>query len=177
MRTESTDSDFGAFVSVSAAEDPLHTGEEAADAVFSPPEKCFTGDRKWNQGFKFDKMEVERKRARLNDRRDMTVPVLTVKIADMDFRGSALMIIRDANNAVFGAWVGEGIHPSKGAYYGSYESDGHYGLRLDETLSDGSSARCLTFDNEPLCSPGKRQGETVTSSALRSRPGELLNPC
>ncbi|KAJ7854714.1 TLD-domain-containing protein [Mycena olivaceomarginata] len=30
--------------------------------------------------------------------------------------------------------------------------DGHYGLYLDESLFDGSSARCPTFDNEPLCS-------------------------
>ncbi|KAI0776530.1 TLD-domain-containing protein [Trametes elegans] len=115
-----------------------------------------------------------------------------------DFRGSALPVIRDANNAVFGAWMGEGIHPSKGAYYGSGESflwqlvgkdrvrvykwtgkndyvalcetdyisfgggDGNYGLWLDKTLSDGSSARCLTFYNEPLCSLGPRQGEAVT---------------
>ncbi|KAI0655799.1 TLD-domain-containing protein [Cubamyces menziesii] len=115
-----------------------------------------------------------------------------------DFKGSALLIVRDANDAVFGAWMGEGIHPSKGAYYGTGESflwqlvgkdrvrvfkwtgkndyvalcesdyisfgggDGHYGLWLDETLSDGSSARCPTFDNEPLCSAGPRQGETVT---------------
>lgn len=30
--------------------------------------------------------------------------------------------------------------------------DGHYGLYLDESLFDGSSAPCPTFDNEPLCS-------------------------
>ena len=29
--------------------------------------------------------------------------------------------------------------------------DGHYGLYLDESLFDGSSAPCPTFDNEPLC--------------------------
>ncbi|KAJ7658497.1 TLD-domain-containing protein [Mycena rosella] len=29
--------------------------------------------------------------------------------------------------------------------------DGHYGLYLDDTLFDGSSARCPTFDNPPLC--------------------------
>lgn len=40
--------------------------------------------------------------------------------------------------------------------------DGHYGLYLDDTLSDGSSARCPTFDNDPLCSAGPRQGEGVT---------------
>jgi hypothetical protein len=32
--------------------------------------------------------------------------------------------------------------------------DGHYGLFLDDTLFDGSSASCPTFDNEPLCAPG-----------------------
>lgn len=50
-------------------------------------------------------------------------------------------------------------------------SDGHYGLYLDETLYEGSSARCPTFNNDPLCtsdpSPGKGgdgggNGETAT---------------
>jgi TLD len=40
--------------------------------------------------------------------------------------------------------------------------DGHYGLYLDETLFDGSSAPCPTFDNEPLCSAGERKGGEVT---------------
>jgi hypothetical protein len=40
--------------------------------------------------------------------------------------------------------------------------DGNYGLYLDETLLDGSSARCPTFGNEPLCSPGPKQGGAVT---------------
>lgn len=40
-------------------------------------------------------------------------------------------------------------------------SDGNYGLYLDETLSDGSSARCPTFENEPLCSAGPRQGGSI----------------
>ena len=40
--------------------------------------------------------------------------------------------------------------------------DGRSGLWLDDTLIDGSSARCLTFDNEPLCSAGPRRGEAVT---------------
>ena len=30
--------------------------------------------------------------------------------------------------------------------------DGYYGLYLDETLYEGSSARCPTFNNDPLCS-------------------------
>ncbi|GJE96157.1 TLD-domain-containing protein [Phanerochaete sordida] len=112
--------------------------------------------------------------------------------------GGALLVIRDSNDVVFGAWMGEGIHMSKGAYYGSGESflwklmsedklrvfkwtgrneyvalcepeyisfgggEGHYGLYVDATLMDGSSAHCPTFDNEPLCSPGPRQGEGVT---------------
>jgi len=40
--------------------------------------------------------------------------------------------------------------------------DGRYGLYLDDTLLDGSSARCPTFENEPLCSPGTRKGGNVT---------------
>ncbi|KAF8890834.1 TLD-domain-containing protein [Gymnopilus junonius] len=39
--------------------------------------------------------------------------------------------------------------------------DGHYGLYLDESLFDGSSAPCPTFNNEPLCSPGPRKGASV----------------
>jgi len=40
--------------------------------------------------------------------------------------------------------------------------DGRYGLYLDDTLLDGSSARCPTFENEPLCSPGTKKGGNVT---------------
>ncbi|KAF8815291.1 hypothetical protein BYT27DRAFT_7080274, partial [Phlegmacium glaucopus] len=40
--------------------------------------------------------------------------------------------------------------------------DGHYGLYLDDTLYDGSSAPCLTFDNEPLCSPVLKKDGTST---------------
>jgi len=38
--------------------------------------------------------------------------------------------------------------------------DGHYGLYLDETLYEGSSARCPTFNNDPLCTsdPSPRNG-------------------
>ncbi|KAJ7730243.1 TLD-domain-containing protein [Mycena maculata] len=36
--------------------------------------------------------------------------------------------------------------------------DGHYGLYLDDTLFDGSSARCPTFDNVPLCSGAEGKG-------------------
>ncbi|KAI0798217.1 TLD-domain-containing protein [Abortiporus biennis] len=112
--------------------------------------------------------------------------------------GGTLIIMRDTNEAVFGAWMGEGVHPSKGSYYGSGESflwkemsdhkvkifkwtgkndyfalcepdyisfgggEGRYGLYLDDTLSEGSSARCPTFDNDPLCSDGPRQGGSTT---------------
>ncbi|KAF5345521.1 hypothetical protein D9758_012017 [Tetrapyrgos nigripes] len=40
--------------------------------------------------------------------------------------------------------------------------DGAYGLYLDDSLFDGSSARCPTFENEPLCSPGPKKGRSVT---------------
>ncbi|KAL1741652.1 TLD-domain-containing protein [Schizophyllum fasciatum] len=110
----------------------------------------------------------------------------------------ALVVIKDGAGTVFGAWVGDGIHPSKGqGFYGSGESflwkkaeggkcsvykwtgrnnyvtlcepeyisfgggDGQYGIYLDESLFDGSSARCPTFDNDPLCSPGVRKGKAV----------------
>ncbi|KAH8093096.1 TLD-domain-containing protein [Cristinia sonorae] len=113
-------------------------------------------------------------------------------------KGGAVVVMQDSENALFGAWVGEGIHHSNGSYYGGGESflwkalpgghlqvfkwtgkndyvalcepdyisfgggDGHYGLYLDDTLIDGSSAPCPTFNNEPLCSDGPRQGENVT---------------
>jgi hypothetical protein len=41
-------------------------------------------------------------------------------------------------------------------------SDGSYGLYLDNTLLEGSSARCPTFDNEPLCSLGEKKGRAVS---------------
>ncbi|KII83721.1 hypothetical protein PLICRDRAFT_439093 [Plicaturopsis crispa FD-325 SS-3] len=108
-----------------------------------------------------------------------------------------LLVVRDAGDAVFGAFVGDGIRCEKG-YYGSGESflwkyvdgklrvfkwtgrndyvalcepdyisfgggDGHYGLYLDDTLYDGSSARCPTFDNEPL---GSGVGKTFECVGL-----------
>ena len=36
--------------------------------------------------------------------------------------GGALLVVRDGSDALFGAWMGEGIRPSKGAYFGSGES-------------------------------------------------------
>lgn len=100
--------------------------------------------------------------------------------------GGALLVIRDANDRFFGAWVPDGLREGHGSYIGSGESflwkacgdevrvfnwtgkndyvalcepesisfgggDGHYGLYLDETLYEGSSARCPTFNNDPLC--------------------------
>ncbi|RPD72704.1 TLD-domain-containing protein, partial [Lentinus tigrinus ALCF2SS1-7] len=211
-------------------------GTPFASHTFIPPSGApgFTGDRKWDKGFEFDKTQVERRSVRLIGRKEVTAPVLSVDLADQlrpflpalarlpkswtllysldqhgislntlyarcqDFKGSQLLVVRDSGDTLFGAWMGEGIHPSKGAYYGSGESflwqkvgpdrvrvfkwtgkndyvalcepdyisfgggDGHYGLWLDDTLMDGSSARCPTFDNEPLCSAGPRKGETVT---------------
>src|SRR6266851_6177530 len=40
--------------------------------------------------------------------------------------------------------------------------DGHYGLYLDETLYEGSSARCPTFNNDPLCASDPNKGGTAT---------------
>ncbi|KAH0834279.1 TLD-domain-containing protein [Lanmaoa asiatica] len=106
-----------------------------------------------------------------------------------------LLVIQDARDAIFGAWLSEGVKLEKGGYYGSGESflwryhpslegerqgrldvykwtgtneyvalcepgfisfgggDGHYGLYLDASLLDGSSAPCPTFGNPSLCAP------------------------
>ena len=38
-------------------------------------------------------------------------------------------------------------------------SDGHYGLYIEASLLDGSSARCPTFDNPALCArPSSQSG-------------------
>ena len=42
--------------------------------------------------------------------------------------------------------------------------DGHYGLYLDETLYEGSSARCPTFNNDPLCTPDTSPSKGSDSS-------------
>ena len=36
--------------------------------------------------------------------------------------GGSLIVIKDSEDTLFGAWLGENIHQSKGAYYGSGES-------------------------------------------------------
>ncbi|EJD44611.1 TLD-domain-containing protein [Auricularia subglabra TFB-10046 SS5] len=105
----------------------------------------------------------------------------------------ALLVVRDADDGVFGAFVPDGVVMHR-RYYGSGESflwrttrapqtgedgvqvycwtgkntyvalcepaflsfgggDGHYGLWIDSTLFDGSSARCPTFDNDVLSGP------------------------
>lgn len=41
-------------------------------------------------------------------------------------------------------------------------SNGRYGLYLENTLLDGSSASCPTFENEPLCSAGLKKAGNVS---------------
>ncbi|KAF8121126.1 TLD-domain-containing protein [Boletus edulis] len=125
-----------------------------------------------------------------------------------------LLVIQDANDAVFGAWMSEGIRLEKGGYYGSGESflwryhppcgegqgqldvykwtgvnayvalcesgfisfgggDGHYGLYLDASLLDGSSAPCPTFGNPPLCVRKPGSGENGVAKAR----GEMSFEC
>ncbi|KAF5385693.1 hypothetical protein D9757_005528 [Collybiopsis confluens] len=110
----------------------------------------------------------------------------------------ALVVMKDSGDAIFGAYMGDGVRRSRGkGYYGSGESflwryvngnfqvfkwtgkndyvalceaeylsfgggDGAYGLYLDESLFDGSSAHCPTFDNEPLCTAGEKRGRAVS---------------
>lgn len=159
-----------------------------------------------------------------------------------------LLVIQDANEAVFGAWISEGIRLEKGGYYGSGEAcvvcslgawgvltrcgsrfvwryhppvkgerdregrldvhkwtgvndyvalcepgfisfgggcvcvcfpmwlmgndgcifyrDGHYGLYLDASLLDGSSAPCSTFGNPPLCARAHGNGVARTKGEV-----------
>ena len=58
----------------------------------------------------------------LDKHRKHGISLNTLYARCQDFKGSALIVVRDAGEAVFGAYMGEGIHPSKGAYYGSGES-------------------------------------------------------
>lgn len=62
-----------------------------------------------------------------------------------------------------GGYVPPHIHFRSYITFYIQNRDGRYGLYLDDTLLDGSSARCPTFDNEPLCSSsGAKKGGNVT---------------
>ncbi|KAL6307308.1 TLD-domain-containing protein [Sparassis latifolia] len=209
--------------------DAITHGTPFASHAFVPASGApgFAGDRDWDKGFDFDRSNLDKKSVRLVGRKDITIPVLTLRphfpalarlprswlllysldqngislntlyMRCQNHTGGALVILRDSRNAVFGAWMGEGIHLSKGAYFGSGESflwkripdnqlkiykwsgkndyvalcesdymsfgggDGHYGLYIESSLTDGSSATCPTFNNEPLCAAGPRQGDNV----------------
>jgi hypothetical protein len=47
--------------------------------------------------------------------------------------------------------------------------DGQYGLYLDESLLDGSSAPRTTFGNDPLCSSGPKKSRPQTPGAVQLR--------
>jgi hypothetical protein len=69
------------------------------------------------------------------------------------------------NTSLLAAGTSPPSHILSGSYITFYinNRDGRYGLYLDDTLLDGSSARCPTFDNEPLCSSsGAKKGGNVT---------------
>ncbi|EMD32723.1 hypothetical protein CERSUDRAFT_108566 [Gelatoporia subvermispora B] len=233
IRSQTAGAALPASMSVDSA---ITHGSPFASQPFVPATGApgFVGDRTWDKGFQFDRMDVEKRAVRLVGRREVTVPVLTEELADMlrphfpalarlprswsllysldqhgislntlytrcqSHTGGAVVVMRDSGDAVFGVWLGEGVHQSRGGYYGGGSSfmwrllpdkrlriykwtgkndyvalceteylsfgggDGHYGLYLDSSLTDGSSAWCPTFDNEPLCSAGPRQGDNVT---------------
>ncbi|PVF94937.1 TLD-domain-containing protein [Serendipita vermifera] len=131
-------------------------------------------------------------------------------------RKGALLVIRDALDGVFGAWIGEGLRTnlSGGGYFGGGDSflwkakseipdpsqetdkgplpdvsvykwtgrneyvalcepdfvslgggnDGKTGLYLASDLLEGSSARCMTFDNDILCAEETADGRGATHS-------------
>ncbi|KAL0571036.1 oxidation resistance protein 1 [Marasmius crinis-equi] len=62
-------------------------------------------------------------------------------------------------------WTGKNDYVAlcEGEYLSFGGGDGTYGLYIDETLLEGSSARCPTFENPPLCSAsGAKKGRTVS---------------
>ncbi|KAI0295160.1 TLD-domain-containing protein [Multifurca ochricompacta] len=124
-----------------------------------------------------------------------TATTTTTTSATPSHSSGALLVVCDAEETRFGAWIADGIREGHGSYTGSGESflwkvhedgvkvfkwtgkndyvalcepesisfgggDGHYGLYLDETLYEGSSARCLTFNNEPLCAFSQSQSQS-----------------
>lgn len=58
-------------------------------------------------------------------------------------------------------FLSSSLPPTSSLMKRSDPRDGQYGLYLDESLLDGSTARCLTFENDPLCTPGPMTGGTV----------------
>ncbi|KAI6110358.1 TLD-domain-containing protein, partial [Pisolithus croceorrhizus] len=72
----------------------------------------------------------------------------------------ALLVVKDSFDGMFGAWIGEGgcvvVEFSFPWRYRidmspPLEMDGHYGLYIDSSVLEGSSAPCPTFDNPVLC--------------------------
>ncbi|KAH9900703.1 hypothetical protein C8Q73DRAFT_214775 [Cubamyces lactineus] len=116
------------------------------------------------------------------DQHDISLNTLYARC--QDFKGSALLIVRHANNAVDGLlWKIMGKDRVR-VYEWTCENDYvtphcesdyiplaeemtttacHW---LHETLSEGASARCPMFNNEPLCSAGLRQDEPITSECI-----------
>ncbi|THV03834.1 TLD-domain-containing protein [Dendrothele bispora CBS 962.96] len=78
--------------------------------------------------------------------------------------GESFLWRYDKGNLMVFRWTGKNEYVAlcEPDYLSFGGGDGAYGLYLDESLFDGSSARCPTFDNEPLCSSGPRKGRSVT---------------
>ncbi|QSL64448.1 hypothetical protein MERGE_001749 [Pneumocystis wakefieldiae] len=100
-------------------------------------------------------------------------------------RPGFVLVVKDSNNNIFGAFINEYFHPST-SYYGSREcfvwkvlsndsfsstdgstfrfkvftstGDGKYGLWIDGSLEKGISSSTQTFNNDPL-SDSVRPGE------------------
>ncbi|KAL0568957.1 oxidation resistance protein 1 [Marasmius crinis-equi] len=66
-------------------------------------------------------------------------------------------------------WTGKNEYVAlcEGEYLSFGGGDGTYGLYIDESLLEGSSAHCPTFENPPLCSStGPKKGRTVAFDSV-----------
>ncbi|CEI93600.1 hypothetical protein RMCBS344292_07831 [Rhizopus microsporus] len=64
-------------------------------------------------------------------------------------KGPCVLVIKDADNNVFGAYLNESLKPGT-RYYGTGECEGVFGLWINSELEKGYSQSCPTFDNERL---------------------------
>ena len=83
-----------------------------------------------------------------------------------DFKGSQLLVVRDSGETLFGAWMGEGIHPSKGAYYGSGESYVEVSFATQAPHPDVLPGSCGRRSDRTACACSSGQARTTTSRCV-----------
>ena len=81
--------------------------------------------------------------------------------------GGSLVVIKDSEDVLFGTWLGESIHQSKGAYYGSGES---YGLKHAPTRNTHNKFYFTAFSGKSkipsMCTNGRGRTTMWPSASL-----------